>query len=270
MLLTRIFTGAILGILVITAIVFCDWYQFALATAILVAVCAFEWARLLGIKDELPLFSFVAGVILFMLLVSLLSSIYILILALVLWVGLAWLVYLYQQQQYPAWMSDKRVNIAIAAIVLAGMWNGLNALYQTEMGVEWVLFAFMLVWVSDTAAFFGGRRFGKHPLCDQVSPKKTKEGAATALCAGVILALIAAYFMSIRPMLWLPLICLVLLSQMAAIYGDLFESVLKREAGVKDSGTFLPGHGGFLDRFDALLAAVPLFALGGLFLIGCN
>jgi phosphatidate cytidylyltransferase len=128
-----------------------------------------------------------------------------------------------------------------------------------------------IVWIADTAAYFTGRRLGRHKLAPRISPGKTWEGAAGAVVAVVAYALLlvplarragfAAEVDATAIVVWILLaIALVALS----IVGDLHESLLKRRAGVKDSGTLLPGHGGVLDRIDALLASMPPVALASL------
>ncbi len=132
-----------------------------------------------------------------------------------------------------------------------------SVVFQT-LGVWWLLFALSLVWITDTGAYFSGRRFGKHKLAVKVSPGKTREGVYGGVGLAVVFAAIVALNTS------LSLIFLVSIAAMVAflsVFGDLFESALKRQTGVKDSSQMLPGHGGWLDRFDALLLALPLFWL---------
>jgi phosphatidate cytidylyltransferase len=136
-----------------------------------------------------------------------------------------------------------------------------------------VLCAMAIVWIADTAAYFTGRRFGRHKLAPQISPGKTWEGACGGIAAVVVYALALlplAARAGLAPLdgghvaLWvLFAVALAALS----IVGDLYESLLKRRAGVKDSGTLLPGHGGILDRTDALIAAMPPAALAAAFLL---
>ncbi len=125
-----------------------------------------------------------------------------------------------------------------------------------------------VIWIADTAAYFAGRRFGRRRLAPLVSPAKTWEGVIGA-CAAVLLywALLTLPAYSLMPDLgqWRVLLTFVAMTGLG-IVGDLFESWMKREAGVKDSGTVLPGHGGILDRIDALVAALPFAALASVLL----
>jgi len=132
-----------------------------------------------------------------------------------------------------------------------------SVLFQT-LGVWWLLFALSLVWIADTGAYFSGRAFGQRKLAVKVSPGKTWEGVWGGVGLAVVFAAIVALSYG------LSLIALVLIAAVVAflsVFGDLFESALKRQTGVKDSSQMLPGHGGWLDRFDALLLALPLFWL---------
>lgn len=126
------------------------------------------------------------------------------------------------------------------------------------LGVWWLLYAMSLVWVTDTAAYFSGKAFGKTKLALKVSPGKTWEGVAGGVLGAVLLSALVAWQTQTALM---PMLLLALLVSFLSIYGDLFESALKRQAGVKDSSNMLPGHGGWLDRFDALLLAIPVFWL---------
>lgn len=118
---------------------------------------------------------------------------------------------------------------------------------------------FLLIWANDTGAYLAGASFGRHKLFERISPKKSWEG----FFGGVVLALTAAWFLSgwlgvVERHSW---IIIALIISVAGTYGDLVESMLKRSIGVKDSGTIMPGHGGFLDRFDSAIVSFPLVYL---------
>lgn len=130
----------------------------------------------------------------------------------------------------------------------------------------WVLLAFALAWGSDTSAYFVGRKFGKTKLAPRISPKKTLEGAAGGLAGSVFCAVIISFFVPALPVV--DAIALAVVAGVAGQGGDLFESVLKRSSGVKDSGGILPGHGGLLDRVDALVFTAPATWAYGTFIAG--
>jgi phosphatidate cytidylyltransferase len=176
--------------------------------------------------------------------------------------GLFWLL------AVPAWLIRKWSIAASPAGLVAG-WVVLIpaclALMQLRVASPLLLLAVMaFVWLADIAAYFSGRAFGKHKLAPQISPGKTWEGAAGAAVALVVYCLIVASAASLVPSSPAILLgALVLLECLLAvsILGDLFESLAKRQAGVKDSGSLLPGHGGVLDRIDSLTSALPMCGL---------
>jgi phosphatidate cytidylyltransferase len=121
-------------------------------------------------------------------------------------------------------------------------------------GAWWVVFVLLGVWGFDAAAFFTGRHFGRHKLAPRISPAKTWEGAI----GGLVLSIIAALLLTVKPLgvPWFLAILLGILLGVAAVLGDLAESLIKRQTHVKDSGQIMPGHGGMLDRLDSLIFAV--------------
>ncbi len=148
----------------------------------------------------------------------------------------------------------------LGLVVLLPTWAALTALHAR--GPELLLAAMALVWVADIAAYFSGRAFGRHKLAPTISPGKTWEGVAGAV-AGVLV-----FGFAVRPFLPqlsdigpLMLAALLVLLTALSVIGDLFESLLKRQAGAKDSGTLLPGHGGILDRIDSQTSTLPVVAL---------
>jgi phosphatidate cytidylyltransferase len=148
------------------------------------------------------------------------------------------------------------------AILLRSLLHSYPSPLDTPLaGLAVVAFPLAVTWLNDTFAYFGGKQFGKHKLIPQVSPGKTVEGTMFGLAGSIITTVLYARFV-FSDWLGLPfgvgyaIIAGVALSA-AAVIGDLAESLMKREAGVKDSGTLLPGHGGVLDRFDALYFTLP-------------
>ncbi len=150
----------------------------------------------------------------------------------------------------------------LGALVILPTWAAMVALHAVN---TWLMLAVMgLVWVADIAAYFAGRTFGKHKLAPSISPGKTWEGVGGAMVGVLVYGALVLSFSSMagKLLLSIPLLALMLvLLTAASVMGDLFESLLKRQAGIKDSSNLLPGHGGVLDRIDALTSTLPLAAL---------
>ncbi len=150
--------------------------------------------------------------------------------------------------------------IPTGLILLIPAWTALSYLHQ--ISAWWLLYVFCLVWGADTGAYFAGRKFGKHKLAPSVSPGKTIEGFVGGLVTTSILIVAVAIYRDLPALRFAAFVGLSLFTVLASVLGDLLESMVKRQAGVKDSGNIFPGHGGALDRIDSLTAAAPLFALG--------
>ncbi len=135
------------------------------------------------------------------------------------------------------------------------------SLYHLQLADPWLLLLVLaVVWLGDTAAYYVGSAWGRRRLAPRVSPKKTWEGAAANLAASLLAAVAWSFLHLGRPSA--RVLALAAAASVAGQLGDLVESIVKRGAGVKDSGGLLPGHGGFLDRLDALLFAAPVFLFG--------
>ena len=124
-----------------------------------------------------------------------------------------------------------------------------------RLGPRLLLFALAITWAADTTAYFVGRAFGKHPLAPHISPKKTWEGSLGSMIGSLLVAYVFSFWILIPLM---HLLIMAVLGNIAGQMGDLLESAYKRSAGVKDSGGLLPGHGGVLDRIDALIVCIPV------------
>lgn len=149
----------------------------------------------------------------------------------------------------------------IGLIVLVPCWVALNVIRYKYSALT-LLFLFLLIWGADTAAYFVGKKWGKTKLMPHVSPGKSIQGAIGAFIFSTVLALLALWISHAPATLWPYEIALCMFTILFSIEGDLLESMLKRNAGIKDSGNLLPGHGGLLDRIDSLTAAAPVFAFG--------
>jgi phosphatidate cytidylyltransferase len=154
-------------------------------------------------------------------------------------------------------------KLAAGTLAIVPAWCALAWIHAEQpMGHRWLFVAVALVWAADTGAYFVGRHFGRRKLSPRISPNKTVEGLLGGLAAGVLVAVVLAPLAG-ASMSQLPQVALVAFVAVAfSVVGDLFESLLKRHVGAKDSGDLIPGHGGVLDRIDGVIAALPVFALG--------
>ncbi|MBE6341734.1 MAG: phosphatidate cytidylyltransferase [Bacteroidales bacterium] len=180
------------------------------------------------------------------------------LLAIVVMIWAVFIVELYCKNENPL----QNVALTLLSTIYIGLPFALFNLLAFKNGVyDWkpVVLLFVLVWVNDTGAYITGVTLGKHKLCERISPKKTIEGFA----GGVVLTMLAAYLLSIYTDIMSTAIFIITGLSVAVIgtAGDLIESMFKRSVKVKDSGTLLPGHGGILDRFDAIMFAVPIVSL---------
>jgi phosphatidate cytidylyltransferase len=166
----------------------------------------------------------------------------------------------------PVWLkrrwslSNRLLGYATGVLVIFPFWGALTQLRQ--FGGLWLLSVMVVVWLADTAAYFTGRAFGRHKLAPAISPGKTWEGAVGGGAAVVLYGICVSSILPDVVRSSFPLLVISLLVLAAtSIVGDLFESLLKRQAGLKDSSNLLPGHGGVLDRIDSLTSTLPLVAL---------
>jgi phosphatidate cytidylyltransferase len=168
----------------------------------------------------------------------------------------------------PAWLAfgwrlpNPLLRAAVGVLVLLPCWAAMVLLRETHSAL--LLGVMVLVWLADSAAYFAGRQFGRNKLAPSVSPGKTWEGVAGALVAVLAYVVGVAAYLGSAPQALLLIAAVVLLY--FSVLGDLFESWIKRVSQIKDSGSILPGHGGVLDRIDALTAVLPLAAVGVLWL----
>jgi len=177
------------------------------------------------------------------------------LIAAVLWWLIALLWIMFAPHRVTAWAAA-----AAGVLALVPSWLALVRLRQVEpQGALWVLFALVLVYVADIGAFFVGRSFGRLRLAPEVSPGKTWEGVLGGIAVSALVAIAGSLWFHVSLAVFLPL-CLAAVG--FSIVGDLTESLLKRSAGMKDSGSVFPGHGGVMDRIDSLTGAAPVLLLG--------
>lgn len=254
---TRIVSAVFIAALLLSAVLLLPpaWSMAALSLVLIAA--AWEWSAFVGSRPAPRLLFFVALVALCALWWQLSGTRT--GLRAVLWGAFA------HWSLVTLWLIVSR-RTSRALITLIGLLSLSFAwLALARMRLDWpeghlaVLYALLIVWLADSGAYFAGRRWGGKKLAPAVSPGKTWAGLFGGLATCALLALLVAV---LRPLPWLPLLAVTLVTTLYSVVGDLNESLAKRYAGVKDSGSLIPGHGGVLDRFDSLLAAAPLLMLG--------
>lgn len=259
MLKTRILTAAILiGLLLVVLLWLPPWATWVAMTAAVLAG-AWEWSAFLRLQKMPGRVLYVALIaaclpVLWQLTQNTAGLRLVLFVALLWWVvALLWV--MLAPRRVTAWSAG-----AAGVLALAPAWMALVRLRDDmPRGAQWVLFALCLVWAADIGAYVAGRSFGRVKLAPLVSPGKTWEGVAGGLLFSALVALWGSWWFAVPVLKFVPL-CLGVIA--FSIVGDLTESLLKRFAGLKDSGTLFPGHGGVMDRIDSLTSAIPVLLLG--------
>ena len=220
--------------------------------ALIVAAGSYEWARLcqFGKAPAWLYASALAGAFGVIFVLGRPLALIVIVAATFFWVIVA-----------PLWLARGVATQHRPALIAAGVVVLVPAGYALAvLEARQVLAALILVWIADTAAYFVGGKWGRRKLAPTISPGKTWEGVWGAVAAAVAYAIICGTFL-LGPVGWLALAVTAVLLAAISIVGDLFESAAKRQAGVKDSGALLPGHGGIMDRIDSATAVLPVAAL---------
>ena len=267
MLKQRLLTAAVLVALSLTAIFLFSTLWFSVVLGVFLALGAGEWARLTksARSAALPVFPGVLVAVLISLWFFQHETALLLIVLGVAAVG--WCVVLASlprsESLRPLHTYGDVTRFLVGLFLLVPPWLALIHLHATPHYGPWhVVFLFGLVSVADSAAYFAGRAWGKHKLAPHISPGKTREGVYGALAVTGIYGAVGGGLFELRGVKLAAFVTLCVVTVMFSIVGDLFESLVKRQAGAKDSGNVLPGHGGVLDRIDSLTAAAPMFTLG--------
>ena len=264
MLKQRVLTALVLIPLTVWAIFGLGTIYLGLVFALLVLMGAREWAQLIPLSRTLSQAVFVAAVAFFQALTWLLlvqwGTVFpVLVLALLWWMVAVYWIGCYRGES----KHSKSAKTVAGLLTLVPAWISLVGLHSISDRGSWVLlYVLVLMWVADSGAYFAGRQWGKRKLAPYVSPGKSWEGVAGGVAATTLYAAIAGYYFGFQNSQLVLFVIVSIVTVAFSIAGDLLESLLKREQGVKDSGTLLPGHGGVLDRVDSITAGGPVFLLG--------
>lgn len=257
----RMITAAILIIAALIMILAFPTSLFAVAALIfVVSIGGMEWANLVSLKNLKQTFYIVSMLLLayFAYQSETLSWFFVTL-------GFFWwfinLVILARYNPETSNYKEKPFMLQLAGFfVIIPAWSAAVILHSHNPYL--VLFLVFLVAAADSGAYFAGKQFGKNKLVPQISPGKTREGLLGGFIAALLVAFIGASLFGLEGGFFKSFIFLCAVTALLSVAGDLFISLIKREADAKDSGNILPGHGGILDRVDGLIAALPLFALG--------
>jgi phosphatidate cytidylyltransferase len=270
MLKTRILTAIVLLAILLPILFLLPALYVGIFFLLMILASAWEWSRLIAPAAKLSAWIYVVFCLLIILVLLGIKApawqFALLLMATLFWLFLAPFILAkgmkLSLQQYRPFYSF------LGLIILPATWFSLLVL--RDLGLVFLLTSIAFVWVADIGAYFIGKTFGKRKLASEISPGKSIEGALGGLAFCYLYTLLCVIYLPFGDSLfgalairfgWVPLFLLVTLLTLFSIFGDLFESQLKRLAGVKDSSYLLPGHGGVLDRVDALLPTMPMMAL---------
>ena len=266
MLKQRFLTALAIGPLSLVLLFTLTGLPFAMFVGFVILLGAWEWANLSGIESPGGRFVYTLAIGVGMMAACLTNSVH---QNWPMWVALAtWVVCCGWVLTYPS--TTRMWHSRVARLVLGGLimlpsWMGLQQLREITMGSSgfawWLLYVLFIIWGADICAYFAGKTFGKRKLAPRVSPGKSWAGVYGALAGTAILSFIMDAIQGHDIRQAAVLLGVTWLVTLTSVVGDLFESMLKRYRGLKDSSQLLPGHGGMLDRIDSLLAAIPVFAL---------
>jgi phosphatidate cytidylyltransferase len=270
MLKTRIITAVVLLAVLLPILFFLPAVYVGAFFLVAVLAGAWEWSRLL--TPDAPraawLYAAFCLVIIFVLLAlqNVAWQFSLLLLAVIFWFFIA--PFILAKGMNLSLQKLRPFYVVLGLILLPATWFAI--VFLRELGLVFLLSTMALVWVADIGAYFVGKAFGKRKLAVQISPGKSVEGAVGGLVLCYAYSLACTFFLPFESTIfgawairfgWVPMLLMVTLLTAFSIFGDLFESQLKRLAGVKDSSQLLPGHGGVLDRVDALIPTMPIAAI---------
>lgn len=260
MLKQRIVTGLVLAPVALAAVFLLPLTAFSVFVGLVIMLGAWEWADLADVEQPWLrlVYGLAIGVLCALIYLFSIPAVGLLSLGVLWWCAAFMLVW-----HYPAsarFCQATWVRLLMGVCTLVPAWFALVAL-KSRYGALAIMLALFLVWAADIGAYFSGKLLGKNKLAPRVSPKKTVEGLLGGILLALVVAAVSGLLLGFGWLKGFGLMALTVLIVLASVLGDLTESLLKRERGIKDSGSLLPGHGGIMDRIDSLTAAVPVFAL---------
>jgi phosphatidate cytidylyltransferase len=267
---TRLITAAILVPLVVFGVLRLPTSMFALILGVVLVAGSWEWSRLVPLQRPMARLLYCAAVAILLWLTWLAGPVRLIVPLLA--VACLWWLFALYWVSHPQLCSNRAVactgvKLLAGVLVCVPPWAALVVLHlRAADGPLLTLIVLVMVWLADSGAYFAGRLWGRHKLAPLVSPGKTLEGVYGGLAASLLFAGGAAWYLS-HSLAWTAtFVAVSLVAMLFSVAGDLLESLMKRQSGIKDSGSIIPGHGGIFDRVDSLVAAAPVFLSGFLWL----
>ena len=276
---TRILAALVMLPVAVLGVLFLPSNLLAAAVAVLMIVGLWEWSALAGLEGRVARSAYLLGNALLLAALAWSAGPQLVPLKLVALGGvLFWLL-------VPLWLMNfefasrdtafaRTLKLVAGSVAVLPAWSAVYWLHHGASGIgqsgakgpAWTLFVLAIVWAADSGAYFAGSRWGRRKLAPRISPGKSWEGLFGGIAGGAAFATIALPWLGLRWPQLPQLLMLTVVTVLVSVVGDLFESLMKRHAGAKDSSDLIPGHGGVLDRIDSLLAALPVFVLGKIWL----
>lgn len=266
---TRIIAALIMAPFAIGAVYYLPTPYLAAAVAAILLAGLWEWSALAGLTEKIPRSLYVAGNALMILALAWGSGRGLFGLKLISLIGAVWwlfvCVWLWRFEfAKPDTSLNRSIKLLAGSLCVIPAWCALAWLHgSSDIGPRWALFALAIAWAADSGAYFAGVRYGKTKMAPRISPGKSWEGVLGGVIAILLLAIAANQkwlYLDWSELGWLLL--LTTITMFFSVIGDLFESLMKRHSGYKDSSHLIPGHGGLMDRLDSLLAVLPIFVIG--------
>lgn len=253
----RIVTGIVLVVVVFAFLLYASDYLFGVGVFFVALLSAYEWVKLAKVNQD----AMVKYLMVFAVIAILVSEFFIYLQYIF---PVFWLYAIFKLSQYE---REKINTISANEILVMGVFAiapfaaCLYVLHSNN--VAWIFMFILIVAAADSGAYFTGKAMGKRKMLPRLSPNKTIEGLLGGMICSIVVAVIFLLYMGLSPLEYVYMILISALVAILSVVGDVFESMMKRIAGVKDSGNILPGHGGVLDRLDGYMPTLPVFVLLG-------
>lgn len=261
MLKQRLITAAILIPITLLFLFYATPIVFLVVTALIILAASWEWASLMQLRHPATKSCYLLFMVLIMLSLMFVPINNIIMLGVSWWILALFLVVAYPRAS-SAWSKSVVVRGLMGFLVLLPCWVAINMIFKSYNGAQVLLYLLVLIWGADSTAYFVGKKWGKTKLIPKVSPGKSVQGLVGAVIFAFLYSACAGYLGGAPLSMIFAFAAFCVLTVLFSILGDLFESMLKRSADLKDSGSLLPGHGGLLDRIDSLTAAAPVYVYG--------